>query len=337
MRSSSSPDSAGLHREIDHLLQAAGDVVFRLDLNGLVRFASAQAQRRLGSDTARPGAALHACVAAPDQPAWRSALAAALAAHPGAEPVQLALRLNCSGVECWFDLRLIRLEGDLLLVGRDISAQQATEAQLRHMATHDALTGLPNRLLLADRIRMVVAQSRRSSQRFAVVTIGIDGFKKVNDGLGLTVGDGMLKLAAARLRKTLRDSDTLARVAGDEFVAVLPGTHSAAQIRLVTGRLLGHVQTPFEVEGHAIYVSASIGVALYPEHAEDEVRLVALADAAMSHAKQTGRARCVVYDAGQHRAPEHDISLEAAMFNAVREGEFLLHYQPIVDARSRQI
>ena len=341
MRSIPSPDSAGLHTELDHLLQAAGDVVFRLDPRGLLRFSSARARHRFGA-AALPGADLGACAAEPDQPALRSALAAALAADPDAEPVQLALRLNCSGAECWFELRLSQLGPDILVLGRDMSAQQATEAQLRHLATHDALTGLPNRLLLADRIRMVVAQSRRSGQGFAVVTIGIDGFKKVNDGLGLTVGDTLLKLAAARLRKALRDSDTLARAAGDEFVAVLPGTCSAAQIRLVTGRLLANVQAPFDVDGHAIYVSASIGVALHPEHAEDEVRLVALADAAMSRAKQTGRARCVVHDAGQHKAgqhsaTQHDISLEAAMFKAVREGEFLLHFQPIVDARSRQI
>ena len=97
-------------------------------------------------------------------------------------------------------------------------------------------------------------------------------------------------MAAARLRKTLRDSDTLARVGGDEFVAVLPGTFTEAQIKLVTGRLLATLQAPFEVDSHTIYVGASVGVAIYPQHAEDEVRLVALADAAMSRAKETGKA-----------------------------------------------
>jgi GGDEF domain-containing protein len=105
-----------------------------------------------------------------------------------------------------------------------MSSQHATEERLRHMATHDALTELPNRLLLSDRIRMVIAQARRSGQGFSVATVGLDGFKKVNDGLGHPVGDAVLRMAAARLRKTLRDSDTLARVGGDEFVAVLPGT-----------------------------------------------------------------------------------------------------------------
>ena len=218
-----------------------------------------------------------------------------------------------------------------------MSVQHATEERLRHMATHDALTELPNRLLLSDRIRMVIAHARRSGQGFSVATIGLDGFKKVNDGLGHPVGDAVLRMAAARLRKTLRDSDTLARVGGDEFVAVLPGTFTEAQIKLVTGRLLATLQAPFEVDGHTIYIGASVGVAIYPQHAEDEVRLVALADAAMSRAKETGKARCVVYSARQSGPPQHDISLEAAMFQAVREGEFLLYYQPIVDTSTRQI
>jgi diguanylate cyclase (GGDEF)-like protein len=205
------------------------------------------------------------------------------------------------------------------------------------MATHDGLTELPNRVLLSDRIRMVIAGARRTGQGFSVATVGLDGFRKVNDGLGHPVGDEVLRVAAARLRKTLRDSDTLARVGGDEFVAVLPGTFTEAQIKLVTGRLLAALQSPFEIDQHTIYLSASVGVAVYPQHAEDEVRLVALADAALSRAKETGKARCVVYSQRENGPPEHDISLEAAMFSAVREGEFMLYYQPIVSARSRTI
>ena len=336
---SSTPSAA--HREarheLDNLMEEAGDVVFRLNADGLILFASKRAATLFAAPAGLSGHLLLPLAAEASRAALQAALEDALA-----EPGRLEVRLQTPDQEIWFELRLssyMNAAGvaELLVVGRDTSAQHNTEERLRHMATHDALTGLPNRLLLSDRIRMVIAQAARSGQGFSVATIGLDGFKKVNDGLGHPVGDAVLRLAAARLRKTLRDSDTLARVGGDEFVAVLPGSATDAQIKLVTGRLLATLQAPFEVDGHTIYVGASVGVSIYPLHAEDEVRLVALADAAMSRAKETGKARCLVYSPRLNGPSEHDISLEAAMFHAVREGEFLLFYQPIVDAHTRQI
>ncbi|MGK5050703.1 putative bifunctional diguanylate cyclase/phosphodiesterase [Janthinobacterium sp. RB2P8] len=336
---SSTPSAA--HREarheLDNLMEEAGDVVFRLDTDGLILFASKRAATLFGAPSGLAGHLLLPLATEASRAALQAALEDSLE-----EPGRLEVRLQTPDQEIWFELRLSSyMNGDgiaeLLVVGRDTSAQHNTEERLRHMATHDALTGLPNRLLLSDRIRMVIAQAARSGQGFSVATIGLDGFKKVNDGLGHPVGDAVLRLAAARLRKTLRDSDTLARVGGDEFVAVLPGSATDAQIKLVTGRLLATLQAPFEVDGHTIYVGASVGVSIYPLHAEDEVRLVALADAAMSRAKETGKARCLVYSPRLNGPSEHDISLEAAMFHAVREGEFLLFYQPIVDAHTRQI
>ncbi len=314
------------------MLEEAGDIVFRLDAPGRILFAS----RRSIALVAMPslaGLGLRQLVADLDQGALKTALidgATGLA--------QVEVRLRTGDQETWFELRISALPGaQLLVVGRDMTAQRASEERLRHMATHDTLTDMPNRLLLADRIRMTIAQARRSGQGFAVATIGLDSFKKVNDGLGHPAGDAVLRMAAVRLRRTLRDSDTLARVGGDEFVAVLPGTCNEAQIRLVTGRLLATLQAPFEVDQHTVHVGASIGVSVYPQHAEDEIRLVALADAALSRAKHTGKARTVVYSARHAGPTEHDISLEAAMFQAVREGEFMLHYQPIVDAGTREI
>ena len=320
----------------DPLLEAAGDVVFSLDPAGVIQDASRSAANIVRG--ALPGVALAAVVADIDQPLLRNAIADAAGS---ADAVRVEVRLRAAEKDIWFEFRLAAYSAPrgaaVLAVGRDLSAQRGTEERLRHLATHDGLTELPNRLLLSDRLRMVIAQSRRSGQGFVVATIGLDGFKKVNDGLGHPVGDAVLRMAAARLRKTLRDSDTLARVGGDEFVVVLPGTHTEPQIKLVTNRLLAAMQSPFEIDTHTVYLGASAGVSIYPQHAEDEVRLVALADAAMSRAKETGKARCVVYSARQGGPPEHDISLEAAMFEAVREGEFLLYYQPIVDARTRQI
>ena len=328
-------------------MEAAGDIVLRLDGAGRIVAASSRSARLAPAGRALEGLRLATLAVETDQAALHNGVVDALA---GIDPVLVQARLRTcdAGPEgaVWFELRLARcpapaangLEAsELILIGRDMSVQHATEQRLRHMATHDALTELPNRLLLSDRIRMTISTARRAGQPFAVATIGLDGFKKVNDALGHPVGDAVLRQAATRLRKTLRDSDTLARVGGDEFVAVLPGTATAEQVKLVTGRLLATLQSPFEVDSHTIYLGSSIGVAIYPQHAEDEVRLLALADTAMSHAKQTGKARCVVYNARAEGPPEHDISLEAAMFQGVREGEFLLYYQPIVDAATRQI
>ncbi len=320
-------------------MEEAGDVVLRLGADGQILFASQRTVELIGSESPLTGMPLEKLLTEDDRPALQAAQAEVLG---GVRNRQFESRFKVQGKEVRFELRLSSYTSqqgakELLVVGRDMTQQQATEEHLRHMATHDALTELPNRLLLSDRIRMVIANARRSGQNFSIATIGLDGFKKVNDGLGHPVGDAVLRIAAARLRKTLRDSDTLARVGGDEFVAILPGTATEAQIKLVTGRLIATLQSPFEVDSHTIYVGASVGVAVYPQHAEDEARLLALADAAMSRAKETGKARCVVYSQTQSGPPEHDISLEAAMFQAVREGEFLLFYQPIVDAHTREI
>jgi diguanylate cyclase (GGDEF)-like protein len=303
--------------------------------SGVIRAAGTRAQRLHGY---APGCSLVSLVHDVDQAALRHALDGAATAH---EAALVEARFRSGERDIWFELRIAQLttgdDAQILVIGRDMSSQHATEERLRHMATHDALTELPNRLLLADRIRVVISNARRSGQGFSVVAIGMDGFKKVNDGLGHPLGDAVLQMAATRLRRVLRDSDTLARVGGDEFVAVLPGTFSEAQIKLVTGRLMATLQSPFETGGHTIYLGASIGVTVYPEHAEDEVRLVTLADAALSRAKETGKGRTVLYSPRDQGPPEHDISLEAAMFKAVREGEFLLYYQPIVDARTKVI
>ena len=327
------------HTQLTSLMEVAGDVAFRLSSNGAILYAS---QRTI--ELIEPGGMLNerllaSLVSPADQVAMERVLKQAIESH---QPSRVNVRMNAHNVTLWFELQVTAYADasgamELLAVGRDISGQHATEERLRHMATHDVLTGLPNRSLLSDRLGMAVAQARRTGKGFSVIALDLDGFKKVNDALGHPVGDALLRVAGERLREILRDVDTLARVGGDEFVAILPGAVAEAEIQIVARRMISTVQLPFEIQGHALYVSTSIGAATYPQHGESEVKLLAHADSALYRAKETGKARCVIYNDQKFTAPEHDVSLEAAMFEAVRNGEFLLHYQPIVDARTRQI
>lgn len=321
------------------LMEAAGDAVFRLNTKGNILYASRRTIDLIGPEANVIGQALTSLIFPSDEPAICMAIAQAVDSQ---HPSRVNARMRTSDSSLWMELQItVYLAADgtteLLAVGRDISGQQATEERLRHMATHDALTGLPNRSLLSDRVRMAIAHARRTGTGFTLLALDLDGFKKVNDALGHPVGDALLRVAAMRLLETLRDVDTLARVGGDEFVAVLPGAMSEADIQIVARRMISTMQLPFEIQGHTLYVGTSIGASIFPEHGESEVKLLAHADTAMYRAKETGKARCVIYSQQKFTQPEHDVSMEAAMFQAVRDGEFLLHYQPIVDAKNRQI
>ncbi|OGB26930.1 MAG: histidine kinase [Burkholderiales bacterium RIFCSPLOWO2_02_FULL_57_36] len=321
-------------------MEAAGDAVFHLNDKGDILRASKRATEILRPNGTLCGTPLSGLVRSKDRLAV--AMAVMKAIETGRQ-VRVQVRIDTDrAAAASFEFQIIAhatVEGssELLAVGRNISEQQETESRLRHLATHDALTGLPNRALLSDRLGMAIAQARRTSKRFSVLALDFDGFKKVNDTLGHPVGDMLLRVAAERLRETLRDVDTLARVGGDEFIAVLPSALTETEIQTVAHRMISAMQSPFEIQGHTLYVSTSIGAATYPDHGDNEVNLLAHADSAMYRAKETGKARCVIFDHAHFTPPEHDVSMEAAMFEAVRNGEFLLHYQPIVDAGTRTI
>jgi diguanylate cyclase (GGDEF)-like protein/PAS domain S-box-containing protein len=336
-----SPDrrAAAVEAQLSSLMEAAGDAVFRLNAEGRILYASKRAEDLIRFGAELPGQPLSALVMAEDHPVIDAAMSQAMTSR---QPGRVNVRIKTPAAALWIELQLTAFQAEsgrmeLLAVGRDISNQHAAQERLHHMATHDVLTSLPNRSLLSDRIRMSMAQARRTGQGFAVAVLDLDGFKKVNDALGHAVGDALLQVAATRLSDTLRGADTLARVGGDEFVAVLNGAATEHEIQHVARRMISAMQMPFEIEGHTLYVGTSIGAAIYPDHGDTEVKLLAYADTAMYRAKDTGKARCVIYSHEKFNRMEHDVSMEAAMFKAVREGEFLLQYQPIVDAATRRI
>jgi two-component system cell cycle response regulator len=175
-------------------------------------------------------------------------------------------------------------------IKQDISERKATEERVQHLAHHDQLTDLPNRVLLRDRLFQALAQARRDRSTLALMFLDLDQFKPVNDTLGHDIGDLLLKEVARRLKSCVpRDSDTVSRLGGDEFVILLAQIEKAVDAVLVAGKLLAALQQPFSIGAHVIKISASIGIAVYPQHGEDVNALLKNADTAMYHAKKAGR------------------------------------------------
>ncbi len=206
-------------------------------------------------------------------------------------------RMVCKdGSDRWFltraqpcfseDLRVVRLIG----TDTDITDLKYAEMHIEHMATHDFLTGLPNRVLLMDRIALALAQARRSRSQVALLFVDLDGFKPVNDTFGHDAGDEVLRQIAQRLQRGFRATDTIARFGGDEFVVILTQVNQIQDIRLMAGKILGQVEEPIELdEGQTVCVSASIGISLYPADGDTTEQLVKAADSAMYTAKRAGK------------------------------------------------
>ncbi|MDP2833527.1 MAG: EAL domain-containing protein [Pseudomonadota bacterium] len=219
----------------------------------------------------------------------------------------------------------------------DISLAKQQEQQLQHLAQHDALTGIPNRVLLADRMRQAIAQASRSGDLLAVGYLDLDGFKPINDTYGHEAGDRLLVEMARRISEALRSGDTVARLGGDEFVFLLQGLKDLAECEITLNRLLHAINQPVPLNGQMVNLSASIGVSLYPSDDEDPDTLLRHADQAMYAAKQAGRGRYTFHDVeGDRRARSHRETQERIRL-ALENQEFELFYQPQVNMRSGKV
>ncbi|HZZ94086.1 MAG TPA: PAS domain-containing protein [Usitatibacter sp.] len=225
----------------------------------------------------------------------------------------------------------------ILSLAQDVSSRIQAEERLQYMATHDGLTGLPNSVLLNARLDQALLRARRSGARVGVMFLDLDHFKDVNDSLGHRVGDLLLKELARRIRGTLRQSDVLARVSGDEFVVVLEEFSDDDAPERVARKLLDEVRRPFAIEGHEIHVSVSLGLALHPDDGADGETLLKNADAAMYHAKELGRNGFRLFSAELAERRTQRLQVETALRRALRENELALHYQPIVDLPTGEV
>ena len=211
----------------------------------------------------------------------------------------------------------------------DITEKERLEARIAHMAHHDALTDLPNRVLLDERLMLELARVRRG-ERFAFHLLDLDHFKAVNDTLGHPIGDDLLKALAERLRSTARETDTIARMGGDEFAIVQVGIAKEKDVKNFARRLIDVISEPYDIEGHHILVSASIGVALAPADGDTVDQLIRNADLALYRAKELGRGTYCFFDTELNERMQTRQTLATDLHKALAAGELELHYQPLV-------
>lgn len=226
--------------------------------------------------------------------------------------------------------------GNILMRGivQDITERKTNEARIEYLANHDALTGLPNRNLLNDRIEQAISLARRSGQYLAVLVLDLDRFKFINDSYGHPVGDALLEAVALRLKAAIRDGDTVARQGGDEFVILLTGLADLETAECVVKKVLAKFVDKFMLGSHELQISTSIGVSLFPVDGSDSDILFKTADAALYSAKDKGRNAYQFYTRSMGVKVEERAELENALHQALLNQEFELHYQPKVDLRS---
>ncbi|MBI5163889.1 MAG: EAL domain-containing protein [Magnetospirillum sp.] len=230
-----------------------------------------------------------------------------------------------------------RVDGGFLAVLSDITVLKTDEERIRRQATTDHLTGLPNRSLFLDRLGQAVFQSARHGQMVGLMFVDLDGFKLVNDTLGHDLGDQLLLETGRRLALCVRHDDTVARLGGDEFTVLMPNLGSYQNAPTVAQRILDSLRRPFDLAGREAFISASIGITVYPDDAGDAATMLQNADAAMYRAKEQGKANFQFFTPDMHAAVEERLAIKNGLSKAFERDELMLWFQPKLDLASRTI
>lgn len=335
------PDGMEQNSEAERLIiQHAGDFVALLDARATWVYASPSYQAEFGKEI-RPDGDYFDIVHPDDRERTREAFAQLLTGETQ-QRVQYRVRMSKRGE------RYLESEASLIhdtagkvtqvvMVSRDVTERKEMEAYILHQSFHDTLTGLPNRLLLVDRMQQATAHLGRKNSPVAVLFIDLDRFKDINDTLGHAAGDRLLQEVAERLGSCVREGDTVARLSGDEFVVLLAGLNDVRDAALVADKIVTTVSSPCRIGGSELRVSPSIGIAVFPGDGHDIDELLRNADTAMYHAKQEGRGRFSFFASSMNEAASRRLAVGGALQQAIQQDEFLLHYQPKVSAKSGEI
>ncbi len=267
------------------------------------------------------------------RPSQRMDLMSLLGDSPTLNSVELELRKK-DGQAIWGLMNLTMAGDRIHSTVVDISDRKRAEEQIEFHAYHDVLTHLPNRKLFADRLTQSISRARRSSKPLAVMFVDLDHFKSINDTLGHEAGDELLQEMALRLRANVRDDDTVARLGGDEFTIILAELRQPEDAVSVAEKIINAVEQPLTIAGTSVEVSASIGIALFPEDGSDAESLLRNADSAMYRAKEAGRNTYQLCTDDMKRRAVERLSLETRLRRAITEGQLVLHYQPQVSLTS---
>jgi len=328
------------------MLNAGGDAVIATDSGERVSLLNSMAESLTGWSNAqahgRPLDHVIRVLEATTRQPTSNPLRAALAGNHRVDASNVTLvardgmESNIEGSAMPIHDRAGRVVGGVL-VCRSVGDTRATALHLTRLAQHDFLTGLPNRVLLLDRVAQAIVQARRSCRHVALLFVDLDRFKHVNDSLGHEAGDRLLREIADRLRACVRASDTVCRQGGDEFVVLLPDAHSVGDVVHVAEKLLDACRRRCTIDGQDVHVGASIGISLFPEDGQDADALTRNADAAMYHAKALGRNNSQFYTPDMNARARQRLALENSLRRALQREEFVLHYQPIRHLTTRTV
>jgi diguanylate cyclase (GGDEF)-like protein/PAS domain S-box-containing protein len=329
------------------ILNSIGDAVLTMDISGNVTYLNLAAETMTGwsckEAAGRPMTEVFQILDATSRGSTRKPIQMAVEKNQTVHLPSNCILIRRDGIEIPIEDsvsplhdRRGRVTGAVIVV-RDVTAARAMALQMTHSALHDVLTGLPNRMLLNDRVHQAIALASRHVKKFAVLFLDLDGFKHINDSLGHPIGDKLLQSIAQRLVDCVRASDTISRQGGDEFVVLLPDVDQPHEAAAMARRMLEAVAVAHSIGGHNLHVTTSIGLSVYPDDGVDAETLIKNSDTAMYQAKENGRQTYEFFTAAMNARAVERQSIEESLRHALERQEFTLHYQPKVNLKSGEI